>query len=292
MQPIVPQARSHAPDSDDRPFGRLRQERGLRLVQDGARGAAGTEDKIPLFLSDPQGEPRADEFMPPARPRRRPPAVIAGLAAVAVVAVAGTVYAAMGRLPFSSASTIDARISPVTVVAVATTPPAQDQRSAPAPVKDAVQPSEPPRVAETAANAPAPSREALVAAYQSALQSQGRTAPQPSQATPAVTPPPAAEAPAPQQTARHLPPEEIAALLKRGSDLIASRDIAAARLVLRRAAEAGDARAATRLAETYDPAVLARMGVRGIVGDAAQARTWYDRAAQFSAADARPAQRP
>lgn len=292
MQPIAPQTRPHAPDSDDRPFGRLRQERGLRLVQDEGRGAAITDDKIPLFLSDPRGEPRAEEFMPPARAPQRRPGVVPGLAAFAAVAVAATVYAAMGRLPFSSAPTIDARIAPMAAVAATTTPPvAQEQRSVPALVKDAALPAEPPRVAEAAAGAPAPSREALVAAYQSALQSQGRTAPQPPQTTPAATPP-AVEAAAPRETAHHLPPEEIAALLKRGSDLIASRDVAAARLVLRRAAEAGDARAATRLAETYDPAVLARMGVRGIVGDAAQARTWYDKAAQFSAADARPAQRP
>src|SRR6185295_2630166 len=50
--------------------------------------------------------------------------------------------------------------------------------------------------------------------------------------------PPAAAPP----TLRALDPEEIAMLVKRSEDLIAQGDIAAARLMLTRAAEAGDAR--------------------------------------------------
>ena len=62
---------------------------------------------------------------------------------------------------------------------------------------------------------------------------------------------------------RHLDAKEIAALLKRGDELMASSDFAAARLVLLRAAEADDARAALTLAETYDPIVLEKLGVHG-----------------------------
>jgi TPR repeat protein len=79
---------------------------------------------------------------------------------------------------------------------------------------------------------------------------------------------------------------EIASSLSRGDALIASGDLAAARLVLRRAADAGDARAAMTLAETYDPAVLEKLGVHGVVPDLAKARGWYEKAKQFGATEA------
>ena len=60
---------------------------------------------------------------------------------------------------------------------------------------------------------------------------------------------------------------EIASLIQRANALIATGDIAAARLVLRRAAEAGDGRAAMTLGGTYDPAVLEKLGVHGVVPD-------------------------
>ncbi len=44
--------------------------------------------------------------------------------------------------------------------------------------------------------------------------------------------------------------------MRRGEDLIANGDLASARLVLQRAAEAGDPGAALRLPGTYDPIVL------------------------------------
>jgi TPR repeat protein len=68
--------------------------------------------------------------------------------------------------------------------------------------------------------------------------------------------------------------------------LIASGDVAAARLVLRRAADAGDAGAAMTLAGTYDPANLAKLGVHGIVPDVAMARSWYEKARKFGSAEA------
>src|ERR1700674_2461557 len=71
----------------------------------------------------------------------------------------------------------------------------------------------------------------------------------------------------PEFAIHQLDPDEIAPLLKRGDELIASGDLAAARLVLRRAAEAGNARAAFALAGTYDPSVLERLGVHGFTPD-------------------------
>jgi TPR repeat protein len=73
---------------------------------------------------------------------------------------------------------------------------------------------------------------------------------------------------------------------RRLTALIASGDLAAARLVLRRAAAAGDARAAMTLAQTYDPAILEKLGVHGVVPDLAMARGWYEKAKQFGATEA------
>jgi hypothetical protein len=72
---------------------------------------------------------------------------------------------------------------------------------------------------------------------------------------------------------------EIAALLKRGQDYLQNGDIVSARLMLRRAAGAGDAQAALLLGASYDPIVLRDLGVLGFAPDPAQARTWYQKAA-------------
>jgi len=85
---------------------------------------------------------------------------------------------------------------------------------------------------------------------------------------------------------RALDPEEIAMLVKRSEELIAQGDIAAARLMLTRAAEAGDARAALVLGATYDSAMLRKLGVLGVAADAAQARAWYAKAADYGSGEA------
>jgi TPR repeat protein len=85
---------------------------------------------------------------------------------------------------------------------------------------------------------------------------------------------------------RHLDPNEIASSITRANALIASGDIAAARLVLRRPAEAGDAHAAMTLAETYDPAILKKQNVHGVVPDVDIARSWYEKAKKSGAAEA------
>jgi hypothetical protein len=75
--------------------------------------------------------------------------------------------------------------------------------------------------------------------------------------------------------------EEIILLLKRGKDLIATGDLAAARLVLRKAADANNAEAALALAATYDPFVLRELKVYGFTPDAAMARLWYEKATEL-----------
>jgi len=85
---------------------------------------------------------------------------------------------------------------------------------------------------------------------------------------------------------RQLDPEEVTVLLNRGKDLIANGDLAAARLVLRRAADANNAEAALALAATYDPLVLRELKVYGFTGDAAMARAWYQKAAELGSSAA------
>jgi TPR repeat protein len=80
--------------------------------------------------------------------------------------------------------------------------------------------------------------------------------------------------------------DEIAALLKRGEDLIRSGDLAAARVVLQRAAEAKSAEAALTLAATYDPVILRELRVYGFASDVGMARSWYEKAKEFGSAAA------
>ena len=80
---------------------------------------------------------------------------------------------------------------------------------------------------------------------------------------------------------RQLDGEEVTVLLKQGKDLIADGDIAAARLILKRAADANNAEAALALAATYDPFVLRELKVYGFTPDAALARVWYEKATEL-----------
>jgi hypothetical protein len=87
-------------------------------------------------------------------------------------------------------------------------------------------------------------------------------------------------------TPRQLQADEITLLLQRGQELLESGDIASARLVLRRAAEAENPRAAYALGATYDPNVLRELRVYGSAPDAAKARSWYEKAVAFGSREA------
>jgi len=116
----------------------------------------------------------------------------------------------------------------------------------------------------------APTREEIALALRAARQSQ-----------PDIRPPAAAAPPV-----RQLDADELAALLKRARDLIAIGDIAPARLLLERAADAREASAALLLAQTWDPAVLGTPDTRSITPDPAKARDWYQKAVQFGSQEA------
>jgi hypothetical protein len=79
---------------------------------------------------------------------------------------------------------------------------------------------------------------------------------------------------------------ESSALLARGDSLFGVGDVASARLFYERATDAGDAQAALRLGETFDPVFLARARLNGVRGDLAVATHWYRRARDLGASEA------
>ncbi len=99
------------------------------------------------------------------------------------------------------------------------------------------------------------------------------------EATPAP-PPVLAAAP------RAVDDDELALLMKRGQGLIETGDLSGARLLLKRAAEAGSARAAFALGATYDPLVLKEIGALGFAPDVSMARSWYEKAKELGSREA------
>jgi hypothetical protein len=95
-----------------------------------------------------------------------------------------------------------------------------------------------------------------------------------------------APAPVPAPAPLVLEAGEIELLIRRGEEFLAQGDIAAARLILGRAADAHDARAAFSLAQTFDPDVLKRLRVLGFKPDLGQARALYEKAAGYGSAEA------
>jgi hypothetical protein len=86
---------------------------------------------------------------------------------------------------------------------------------------------------------------------------------------------------------RVLDPEEIKFFMKQGEQFVAAGDVVTARIVFQRAAEAGDANAAMALGATYDPTVLAKLGVVGMSADVEKARSWYQTAEKLGSPEAR-----
>jgi hypothetical protein len=85
---------------------------------------------------------------------------------------------------------------------------------------------------------------------------------------------------------RQIDADEVTSLIARGEELINTGDLSSARLLLRRAAEAGNARAAFALARTFDPNALKALGLRDGAPDLAEARFWYERAVKLGSPDA------
>jgi len=86
---------------------------------------------------------------------------------------------------------------------------------------------------------------------------------------------------------RKLDAETIALLVKEAEKHMSTGDVVTARIIFQRVAEAGDAAAALELAATYDPTVLAKLGVMGMGADVEKARSWYRTAESFGSAEAK-----
>ena len=93
----------------------------------------------------------------------------------------------------------------------------------------------------------------------------------------------ASPAPRNQPTVPAFSAAEVAGLLARGDWLFATGDVASARLLYERAADAGEARAAVRLGETFDPVYLHDSHLRSLHGDPGTAVFWYRRAYDLGA---------
>jgi hypothetical protein len=229
-----------------------------------------SDDSIPL--SDLEGQPDPREFGPLAASQRTSilTRVVAGGLVVSALAILVAVFNSdVTRVLIDKArATMGGATTDQSATQAALNPPAVRQilLEVLARVSDPVTP------ASVNASAPrTPSREDIVSAYHTALQSQA----------------PAArtgnEAAVPSKT---LDAETLAALMTRAKSLLALGDIAAARLLLERAANAQDASAAFLLAQTYDPAVLGVRDTRSITPDPVMARDWYRKAVSFGSADA------
>jgi hypothetical protein len=242
------------------------------------------EDSVPAFLSDYDGEPDPGKYVTPLRKHGRRTVSARILAGILATAAAAILFAM-----FSSDATRAVIVNAKASIA-ASLP------SAPA--------NQTPGVRAVTTAAVGPTREEITTAYQSAMPDGRAAAATPLAARPTGAPAPVAAAPPAATPAAALPPapapepmipgdailrldpSEIASAIKRADELIASGDLAAARLVLRRAANAGDARAAMTLAGTYDPVILEKLGVHGFVPDVAMARAWYEKAKKFGSAEA------
>jgi hypothetical protein len=259
-------------------------------------------DSVPLFLSDPDGEPDPEEYSNGLEPQRR-----FSLSFKLLMTASAAACVAMLFAWFTSDATrdvmISAKASIATVLPIPSTA-AQAEASQPVPsaqlttsdvqLKDPAQIKDPARwPSPTHASSPprqqvasaTPSREEITSAYQSALQTRS-PATAPAVVPPQVTAPVAVAPPPPAPQARRMDADELATLMRRAKESLEAGDIPVARLLLERAADGQDAGAALMLAQTYDPAVLGTSDVRNITPEPDKAKSWYQRAAQLGSADA------
>lgn len=85
-------------------------------------------------------------------------------------------------------------------------------------------------------------------------------------------------APPPMADAGRIDETEVQRLLGEGKRQLAAGHVAAARLLFQRAADNGNGEAARLLGDTWDPAKLYALGVRGVATDIERAIHWYERA--------------
>ena len=282
----APEYRSGDPDVDAFEENTADQRATPYNLRRSARSDLYLQNSVPLFLSDPDGEPASSEYVTPLRKMRKA-SLSSRILACVCAASAAVVLVALFSSDGARDTVVNVKASMAAVLPAPSSAAPSDLSVAQSDLKQLtalVRQKDPARLSGPENQAPivrgvttasvAPAREEINSAYQSAVQ--GR----------APAPAAVAEPTTPGEAIHHLDPDVIASLLRRADALIASGDVAAARLALRRAADAGDPRAATTLGGTYDPAVLEKLSVHGIVPDVAMARSWYERAQKFGSAEA------
>jgi hypothetical protein len=179
------------------------------------------------------------------------------------------------QLAWKAAASATALATAIPAPAAATVAP-QAAPPQPAPPPPVVQPQAP-----LVQQQPAPVQQP--APQQTQPQPQQTIAALPPQNAPAVS---ATPSPPRTDTVRDLSPNEIAGMVRRAQEMLANGDVKAARLLLLRAAEAHDARAALYLAKTFDPIMSRQSSSADSAPDLNQARTWYQRAREWGSPEA------
>jgi hypothetical protein len=303
-------------EPQDPNFDGYSQSRGLsrrRTYAFGRSAKTDYDESVPLFLSDPDGEPDPSEYDYPDFEAPRPRMSISLKILMAVIAAAGvammfamaTSDATRDIIVSAKASFISATPTPAAAAQPDVPPQISTQLTASdAQLKDTARwaapgviapnasassgvASNPPQTARGQVVAMAPTRDDISSAYQNAAQSRAPAVPPASSAAPSL-PAPVATAPtvAAPPPARVIDAAELATLMKRAREMLSAGDIPVARLLLRRAADGQDPTAALLLAQTYDPDVLGTQDARNIIPDPEAARVWYQKAAQLGSADA------
>ena len=206
-----------------------------------------SDDSIPLFLSELQGQADPREFAPFAASQRT--SILTRVVAGGLVVSAFAMLVAVLNSDVTRVLIDKARAS----MGSATRDQSATQAASSQPAVRQVLLEDPPRLSD-----PVPQSQASAARAGNEAAARSKT----------------------------LDPETLAALTTRAKSLLTLGDIAAARLLLERAASAQDPTAAFLLAQTYDPAVLGVRDTRSITPDPVMARDWYRKAASFGSAAA------
>jgi hypothetical protein len=216
-----------------------------------------SDDSIPLFLSGLQGQPDPQELAPFVASQRTSiltRVVAGGLAVLAFALLVAVINSDVTRALVSNSDVTRFLIDKAsTPMGGASRDPSATQAASNQPAVRQVLLNDPARVSDPVLQSQVPAARA------------------------------GNEAAAPSKT---LDAETLAALMTRAKSMLTLGDIAAARLLLERAANAQDATAAFLLAQTYDPAVLGVRDPRSITPDPVMARDWYRKAASFGSAAA------
>ena len=266
------------------------------FADDRASGAHGRQRIAEATRPPPRSlEPERLELPPAASDRSPNTMLFVSIACIAMAAVVYYFLETTGEPPSSTTASgpqmasvaAPPALQPTEVERSATTelPPSQVADSGDVESNMAQEASLRPALPQAAQAANAPTQPESSPPQQTASASPRGTEASPRE-TVAMPAPAIATAPRTTTPIRTLDAEQIRLLVEQGEKYISVGDVVAARTIFQRAAEAGDATAALALAATYDPIVLAKLGVMGMGADVEKARAWYQMAESYGSAEA------